>query len=90
MPETFVPLLPNPASGAGFVPFDIKVSTPFAAVSREEPEKTGAASSHSPENCPTPKITLRRANDVVSEIRIECACGQIIELVCKYQDEVRK
>ena len=30
----------------------------------------------------TPKVTLRREADRITYIRIECACGQIIDLEC--------
>jgi hypothetical protein len=37
-----------------------------------------------PKACATPKVTLQKQGDVVSSIRIECACGQVIELACAY------
>jgi hypothetical protein len=37
-----------------------------------------------PRNCPPPKVTLQRQGDVVSAIRIQCSCGQVIELNCVY------
>jgi hypothetical protein len=29
-------------------------------------------------------VTLRRNGDVVSGIRIQCKCGQVIDLACVY------
>jgi hypothetical protein len=29
-------------------------------------------------------ITLKRTGDVVSGIRIQCGCGQVIDLACIY------
>ena len=31
-----------------------------------------------------PKITVHRDGDRIDQIRIECGCGEIIELVCSY------
>jgi hypothetical protein len=31
-----------------------------------------------------PAITLQREGDRVTHIRIQCACGQVIELACLY------
>jgi hypothetical protein len=40
------------------------------------------SASRSPEVCPTPTITLERKDDLVSNIRIQCGCGKVIELTC--------
>jgi hypothetical protein len=34
--------------------------------------------------CGQPKLTLQRQGDAVSVIRVECGCGQVIELKCVY------
>ncbi len=31
-----------------------------------------------------PVVTLKREGDLVTGIRIQCACGQVIELACSY------
>jgi hypothetical protein len=31
-----------------------------------------------------PRVTLQRDGDRVSAIRIQCACGQVVELACVY------
>jgi hypothetical protein len=31
-----------------------------------------------------PKITCQRDGDRITQIRIQCACGQVIELACDY------
>lgn len=38
--------------------------------------------SRSPEPCSKPVVTLQRKGDNVSGIRIQCGCGEIIELTC--------
>jgi len=63
---------------------------PFAAVKTapgangHAPMAAPAAPPPPPQNCPPPKVTLQRQGDVVSAIRIQCACGQVIELACVY------
>jgi hypothetical protein len=33
-----------------------------------------------------PRVSLQRAGDQVTGIRIQCGCGQIIDLACVYQE----
>lgn len=33
----------------------------------------------------TPIVTLRREGNVIKEIQIRCACGELIVLDCKYE-----
>ena len=35
-------------------------------------------------NCSKPAVTLQRNGDQVTSIRIQCGCGQVIELNCEY------
>lgn len=37
-----------------------------------------------PGKCSQPEIILQRDGDRVTQIRIQCGCGQIIELGCQY------
>lgn len=32
----------------------------------------------------TPKVTVQKDGDKVTQIRIQCTCGQVIELACQY------
>jgi hypothetical protein len=34
-------------------------------------------------NC-RPQVTVEREGDVISHIRIQCTCGDVIELACSY------
>jgi hypothetical protein len=36
-------------------------------------------------NC-EPRITVQREGDRVAGIRIQCSCGQVIDLACVYQE----
>jgi hypothetical protein len=85
MPDLFVPMQPAPASAGanGFVPLHVKSFA--SAAGKAGPGSSGAAAaSHSPVNCGPPKVTLQRQGDVVSGVRIQCGCGQVIELSCVY------
>jgi hypothetical protein len=63
----------------------LKVLSQDAARAVFEP-LTGAATtagpSTAPENCSKPTITLERKGDLVSNIRIQCGCGSVVELTC--------
>jgi hypothetical protein len=76
------------AAGNDFMPLPSKPG-PFAAA-RTVPSANGrgtaalAAPPGPAHHCPAPKVTLQRQGDVVSSIRIQCSCGQVIELNCVY------
>ena len=91
MSDTFVPMGPAILSGPdhGFRPLPFKPAPPPAG--KAAPGANGhaltpvAAAQPSPaQNCPPPKVTLQRQGEVVSGIRIQCSCGQVIELSCVY------
>jgi hypothetical protein len=91
MSDTFVPMGPAILSGAdhGFKPLPFKPAP--SAAGRMAPGATGPGLTAAPaaqpspaQNCPPPKVTLQRQGDVVSAIRIQCSCGQVIELNCLY------
>ncbi len=82
---------PAPASGTeqGFTPLPMKAGSlagvktaagnggPAAATAPGAPAPVG-------QNCAAPKVTLQRQGEVVTGIRIQCSCGQVIELRCVY------
>jgi hypothetical protein len=85
MPNTFVPLAPvaNPAEGNGFTALEFKAGTRGAA--NTPPACNGSTSTtRALRDCADAKITLQRQGEVVTSIRIECTCGQVIELKCVY------
>ncbi len=90
MSDTFVPMGPSGifASGNDFTPLPSKPA-PFA-VGGTVPAANGhatpslAAPPGPAHHCPPAKVTLQRQGDVVSSIRIQCSCGQVIELSCVY------
>jgi len=86
--ESFVPLTTLPASG-GHQEFRVKVvpqggaTRPLASL---EPP-TSAPSEAGPDagNHCEPHVSLQYEQDRVTHIRIECACGQTMDLACVYE-----
>ena len=89
MSDQFVPLA-LPAGSANERPFaalNVKVLPQAGAAAPApafEPLMAAApATSRPPEEpCSKPTITLQRKGEMVSEIRIQCSCGKVIELTC--------
>jgi len=89
----------HPASQDGFVPFE-PVSSPAPKTAGAPPglkvlPKAEAGTTFSPlpafasghahaNSMGKPVVTLQCEGDRVTSIRIECVCGQIIELACSY------
>jgi hypothetical protein len=82
MPDSFVPLLaasgPSPAGGA----FQLKVLP--QAESRPVFTPLSGSGAAGAAACARPVLTLQRQGEAVSAIRVECSCGQVIDLKCVY------
>jgi hypothetical protein len=83
MPESFTPLVParEGSHEAVFTSFLLKGSPP--KTTQAALTAPGAAGSGS-ETCAKPVVTLQRKGDIVCGIRIQCGCGQVVELACVY------
>ena len=83
MSESFTPLVPATTGSRepAFTPIRSKGLAPGTAPSA--PTAPGAAGSD-PEARSKPVVTLRRNGDIISGIRIQCACGQVVDLACVY------
>jgi hypothetical protein len=85
MPDNFVPLAPAAKSAGGngseFAPLDFRAAPPQAP---GKGSNGSSAASPALRNCANPKVTLRRQGDMVTSIRVECPCGQVVELNCVY------
>lgn len=90
--EPFVPLLSKvPSSSGDRTDFQATVvSQPQQAQKFHSIESTalpsGAAAGARNATC-EPRVTLQRDGDRVAGIRVECSCGQVIDLACVYQAE---
>ena len=88
--EDFIPFEPVGPRGASESSPRLKVmpkpgapedSAVFATI-QTGPKSAHAA--HSPSASITPTVTLQREGDRITVVRVECACGQVIELNCSY------
>jgi len=84
MSDTFVPLMAAPVSAGDTARFQLKVLPQAQAQPAWEPVSQGGAREQPAKPCGRPSVTLQREGEAVSGIRIECACGQVIELECVY------
>ncbi len=86
--ESFVPLVSGLAGGKNrefkvtVVPqsADTKSFNPISATAEKAVTNAGA-----PGRC-EPKVTLERDGDRISSIRVQCSCGQVMDLACIYDD----
>jgi hypothetical protein len=91
MSDCFAPLVTPALSSedSAFSPFALKLlagaphSTPVDA-----PKPVGTDPPPLPPCAPV--ITLQRSGDVITAIRVQCSCGQIIELTCVYPESNSK
>jgi hypothetical protein len=83
--DQFVPFVPAGAKPSSkpvnltVVP-DVNEPAPFSPL-----QVPGSLHHHSPSAAEqNPVVTLQRDGERITGIRIECACGQVIELACSY------
>ena len=83
MEGQFVPLFSKGAvlggSSATSKPGSAGPQTPAGFRLLNQPNGPGAS-----DQAGKPQVTLRREGDRVTQIRVQCACGQVIELECVY------
>jgi hypothetical protein len=60
----------------------------FKLLESAPPAAAGSATVRHGKTC-EPQVAIQREGDQVSGIRIQCGCGQVIELACVYQAEAR-
>ena len=57
----------------------------FQALEQTTPKEAVAGAAHGGKNC-EPSLVLQRDGDRITNIRIQCPCGQIMDLACVYPD----
>ncbi len=85
--DSFVPFDPVPSAGAkpSGTPAGLKVVPKTEAGPGFAPLPAGGpAPLHATGGAGKPVVTLQRDGERVTGIRIECICGQVIELACSY------
>ncbi len=80
--DSFIPLVTAPIPAGQMA--TLKVLAQDEAKAMFEPLPESGEPEPSAKTCVPPSVTLQRQGEIVSAIRIECACGQVIELACTY------
>ena len=83
MSETFVPLV-SASSGAREANFTSLNLKSFAQAGGQAVQAGSQPAAGARAACARPVVTLQRNGEIVSSIRIQCGCGEIIELNCIY------
>ncbi len=84
MSDAFAPLaVPATARSAEGTACRLKVIPQAGAAPTFKPLQPAPAG-HTAHSSGPPKITLQRDGDRVTHIRLECGCGEIVELACVY------
>ena len=88
--ESFVPLTAVPAPAGqrefhvGIIPRDGQFR-PFQSLEKKPLGPGETALSDDRKFC-EPRIAVQRDGDRVSSIRVQCTCGQVMELACVYDE----
>jgi hypothetical protein len=84
MSDSFTPLVTAPVCASEAAMLPLKVLPQAEAKAVFEPLSESGRPGQPSKNCGAPSLTLQRQGDVVAGIRIQCGCGQVIELACVY------
>lgn len=88
--DTFAPLTAAPAAGerrefhVTVIP-QTEQNRPFQSLAQHA---TGAPETGSPgrKKICEPRVSVQRDGDRVSHIRVECTCGQVMDVACVYDE----
>jgi hypothetical protein len=92
--ETFVPLTVAPSTGQG-QEFKVAVipvkdqSKPFHSLQHLAPDATAADAAEKKKVC-EPRVSVQREGDRVISIRVQCGCGQVMDIACVYDEPSRQ
>jgi hypothetical protein len=91
--ESFVPLTAAPATtqDEGFKVAVIPAaaqSKPFHTLQHLPPDSSPTDAGDKKKLC-EPKVSVQRDGDRVSSIRVQCTCGQVMDIVCVYDEPSR-
>jgi len=91
--ESFVPLTTGTASpkNSGFqvtvIP-QAQTTKTFQDLNKAALPNVETTTSHFKKTC-EPQLSLQRDGDRITHIRIQCSCGQVMELACAYEDRLK-
>ncbi len=83
MADSFIPLCPRQeiAARAGQAAAgEQSMFSPLQVSARNR----GLAAPPTAAPCGTPSVSLKRDGDKITHIRVQCGCGEVIELACVY------
>ena len=85
MSDSFVPHSSSDSRRGATEPFQLRVVQGSAANALPfKPVAFAAAPHPSPSPVNEPKVTLVRDGDTITHIRVQCGCGEVMELRCVY------
>ena len=88
--EAFVPLTTVPTAGEN-LEFRVTVipqaeqAQPFQTLEQVASAATETLTPIGRKNC-EPRLSLQRDGERITNIRIQCSCGQIMDLACAYEE----
>ncbi len=85
MNEPFVPLNKTAVSGKNRADFRVSIVSQAENLRPFQPLGHAGGKAGASAQC-EPRVTLQRDGERVSAVRIQCGCGQVIELACVYPD----
>lgn len=60
----------------------------FTTLGQNPVGKGQANSTHTGKNC-EPRLSLEHDGERISNIRIQCSCGQVMDLACVYDESIK-
>jgi len=84
MNEPFLPLNKNAMPGQNRADFRVSIVSDAENLRPFQPLGHAGGKAGAGSQC-EPRVTLQRDGERVSSIRIQCGCGQVIELACVYE-----
>jgi hypothetical protein len=84
MSDAFVPFAPKTAPRDSAEPFRVKVLSSANGAAVPFQAAGGAAATGHAAHGGQPKVSLVRDGDRITAVRVQCACGEVVELECVY------
>lgn len=93
--ESFVPLTAAPAASArsefrATVISKEEQAKPFHSLEQLIPDADTDAPAADKKKFCEPRISVQRDGDRVTNIRIQCTCGQVMDVACVYDEPARQ
>ena len=91
--ESFVPLTAAPSAGqdsefkVAVIPAQQQART-FHSLEQMLPDSVAAAEADKKKLC-EPRVSVQRDGDRVTSIRVQCTCGQVMDIACVYDPPAR-